>query len=260
MKSIKGIDFSQLSFETKRDLNFYIKEKFQDSTELTQSQINEIKNVAKIMEDGFPRDYLIGNSEFYGRKFSVNQSVLIPRIETEILIDVVKSLSLPDGSILCDIGTGSGCIGITLAHINKSFIVFGVDISKNAIEVAKKNNLSNIENNFFLVQSNWASCFDENSIDCIVSNPPYIDKNDPHLVDLQHEPSLALVSESNGFQAFEIISKQATKLLKKDGYLLLEHGYDQSEELEQIINKNDLKLIEKIKDLSGIERAILAQK
>ena len=135
-----------------------------------------------------------------------------------------------------------------------------MDISKNAIEVAKKNNLSNIENNFFLVQSNWASCFDENSIDCIVSNPPYIDKNDPHLVDLQHEPSLALVSESNGFQAFEIISKQATKLLKKDGYLLLEHGYDQSEELEQIINKNDLKLIEKIKDLSGIERAILAQK
>ncbi len=111
-----------------------------------------------------------------------------------------------------------------------------------------------------MVQSNWASCFDENSIDCIVSNPPYIDKNDPHLVDLQHEPSLALVSESNGFQAFEIISKQATKLLKKDGYLLLEHGYDQSEELEQIINKNDLKLIEKIKDLSGIERAILAQK
>ena len=260
MKPIKEIDFSQLSFETKRDLNFYIKDKFQDPAELTQNQINEIKKVVKLLEDDFPRDYLIGNSEFYGRKFYVDQSVLIPRAETEILIDVVKNLNLPDNSILCDIGTGSGCIGITLALMNKSFIVFGVDISENAIEVAKKNSLSNKENNFFLVQSNWASCFLENSINCIVSNPPYIDKNDPHLEDLQHEPPLALISESYGLQAFEVISKQAKKLLKDGGFLLLEHGYDQSKQLEQIINKNDLKLIKKVKDLSGNDRAMLAQK
>ncbi len=260
MKPIKEIDFSQLSFETKRDLNFYIKDKFQDPAELTQNQINEIKKVVKLLEDDFPRDYLIGNSEFYGRKFYVDQSVLIPRAETEILIDVVKNLDLPDNSILCDIGTGSGCIGITLALMNKSFIVFGVDISENAIEVAKKNSLSNKENNFFLVQSNWASCFLENSINCIVSNPPYIDKNDPHLEDLQHEPPLALISESYGLQAFEVISKQAKKLLKDGGFLLLEHGYDQSKQLEQIINKNDLKLIKKVKDLSGNDRAMLAQK
>ena len=80
MKSKKAIDLSELSFETKRDINFYIKEKFKDPSKLTQSQISKIKNVAKYLEEGYPRDYLIGNSEFYGRKFCVDQRVLIPRV------------------------------------------------------------------------------------------------------------------------------------------------------------------------------------
>ena len=117
-----------------------------------------------------------------------------------------------------------------------------------------------MKKNFFLIQSNWASCFQENSIDCIISNPPYIDIDDYHLADLKHEPLLALVSELHGLEAFEIISQQAKQLLKKDGLLLLEHGFDQSEHVEKIIYKNDLKLIRKIKDLSGNDRVILAQK
>jgi Methylase of polypeptide chain release factors len=128
MKSEKDIDLSKLSFETKRDINFYIKEKFKDSSKFTQSQISNIENVAKSLEEGYPRDYLIGNSEFYGRKYFVDQRVLIPRPETEVLVDTIKSLNLSDGSILCDLGTGSGCIGISLAMLNESFIVFGVDI------------------------------------------------------------------------------------------------------------------------------------
>ena len=260
MKSEKGIDLSELSFETKRDINFYIKEKFKDSSKFTQSQINKIENVAKSLEEGYPRDYLIGNSEFYGRKYFVDQRVLIPRPETEVLVDTIKSLNLSDGSILCDLGTGSGCIGISLAMLNESFIVFGVDISDEAILVARKNDLTYMKKNFFLIQSNWASCFRENPIDCIISNPPYIDKDDSHLEDLKHEPLLALVSELHGLEAFEIISQQAKQLLKKDGLLLLEHGFDQSEHVEKIIYKNDLKLIRKIKDLSGNDRGILAQK
>ena len=260
MKSEKGIDLSELSFETKRDINFYIKEKFKDSSKFTQSQINKIENVAKSLEEGYPRDYLIGNSEFYGRKYFVDQRVLIPRPETEVLVDTIKSLNLSDGSILCDLGTGSGCIGISLAMLNESFIVFGVDISEEAIQVARKNDQTFMKKNFFLIQSNWASCFQENSIDCIISNPPYIDKDDSHLADLKHEPSLALISKLHGLEAFEIISQQAKQLLKKDGLLLLEHGFDQSKHVEKIIYKNDLKLVRKIKDLSGNDRAILAQK
>ena len=103
MKFKKAIDLSELSFETKRDINFYIKEKFQDSSKFTQSQISKIENVAKSLEDGYPRDYLIGNSEFYGRKYFVDQRVLIPRPETEVLVDTIKSLNLSDGSILCDL-------------------------------------------------------------------------------------------------------------------------------------------------------------
>ena len=260
MKSISAIDLSEFSFETKRDVNFYIKEKFQNSSKFTKNQISKIKNVAKNLEDGFPRDYLIGNSEFYGRKFFIDQSVLIPRSETEVLIDIVKSLNLPDDSIFCDVGTGSGCIGISLAMLNKSFIVFGVDISIDAIQVARKNDLIHDKKNFFLIQSNWGSCFQKDSIDCIISNPPYIDKDDPHLGDLEYEPLSALVSNLHGLEAFEIISQEAKKLLKKGGLILFEHGFDQSEDVENIIYKNDLKLIKKIKDLSGNDRGILAQK
>ena len=260
MKSKKAIDLSEFSFETKRDVNFYIKEKFKDPSKLTKSQISKIGNVAKYLEVGYPRDYLIGNSEFYGRKFFVDRRVLIPRVETEVLIDTIKSLNLSDGSILCDLGTGSGCIGISLAMLNKSFIVFGVDISIDAIQVARKNDLIHDKKNFFLIQSNWGACFQKDSIDCIISNPPYIDKDDPHLGDLEYEPLSALVSNLHGLEAFEIISQQAKKLLKKDGLILFEHGFDQSEDVENIIYKNDLKLIKKIKDLSGNDRGILAQK
>lgn len=256
----KPLDLSRFNFEIKRDINFYIKEKFQNSSKLTKRQISKIENIAKHLEEGYPRDYLIGNSEFYGKNFFVDESVLIPRAETEVLIDIVQNLNLSADSVLCDLGTGSGCIGISLAMLNKSFKVFGVDISDEAIQVARKNNLTYGEKNFFLIQSNWASCFQKDSIDCIISNPPYIDKNDSHLRDLKHEPLLALVSNSNGLEAFEIISKQAKKLLKRDGLLLFEHGFDQSEAVEKIIYKNDLKLIKKIKDLSGHDRAILAQK
>ena len=260
MKSKKSIDLSEFSFETKRDVNFYINEKILDASKLTISQKNKIKNVAKYLEHGYPRDYLIGNSEFYGRKFFVDKRVLIPRQETEVLIDAIKSLNLSDNSILCDVGTGSGCIGISLATLNKSFVVFGIDISQDAIQVARKNNLINEERNFFLIQSDWASCFQKDSIDCLISNPPYIDKSDPHLEDLKHEPLSALVSNSNGLEAFKIISQQAKQLLKKNGFLLFEHGFEQSDDVENIIYENDLKLIKKIKDLSGNDRAILAQK
>ncbi len=260
MKFKKAIDLSKLSFETKRDINFFIKEKFQDSTEFTQSQISKIEDIAKSLEEGYPRDYLIGNSEFYGRKYFVDQRVLIPRPETEVLIDILKSLNLADGSILCDLGTGSGCIGISLAMLNENFIVFGTDISEDAIRVARKNNLTYKKKNFFLIQSNWASCFQKDSIDCIISNPPYLDKDDYHLADLKYEPISALVSNLYGLEAFEIISQQAKQLLKKGGYLIFEHGFDQSEDVEKIIYKNDLKLIRKIKDLSGNDRAILVQK
>ena len=260
MKFKKAIDLSKLSFETKRDINFFIKEKFQDSSKFTQSQTSKIEDIAKSLEEGYPRDYLIGNSEFYGKKYFVDQRVLIPRPETEVLIDILKSLNLADGSILCDLGTGSGCIGISLAMLNENFIVFGVDISEDAIRVARKNNLTHRKKNFFLIQSNWASCFQKNSIDCIISNPPYIDKDDSHLGELEYEPSSALVANLHGLEAFEIISQQAKKLLKKGGLILFEHGFDQSEDIENIIYKNELKLIKKIKDLSGNDRGILAKK
>ena len=217
MKSKKAIDLSEFSFETKRDVNFYIKEKFKDLSKLTQSQISKIGNVAKYLEVGCPRDYLIGNSEFYGRKFFVDQRVLIPRVETEVLIDTIKSLNLSDGSILCDLGTGSGCIGISLAMLNKSFIVFGVDISKDAIQVARKNDLIHDKKNFFLIQSNWGACFQKDSIDCIVSNPPYIDKDDSLLADLEYETLSALVSNLHGLEVLKLsLNKQKNYLKKMD--------------------------------------------
>ena len=207
-------------------VNFYIKEKFKDPSKLTQSQISKIGNVAKYLEEGYPRDYLIGNSEFYGRKFFVDQRVLIPRMETEVLIDTIKELNLSDGSILCDLGTGSGCIGISLAMLNESFIVFGVEISEEAILVARKNDLTYMKKNFFLIQSNWASCFQENSIDCIISNPPYICKKEQFKMAqnvTDFEPHLALFVDDNSPLIFyDAIKKIISLILNSNGLCFLE--------------------------------------
>jgi len=215
---------------------------------LSNDEQEGIEEFIKHKKDGLPLDYILKKSFFYGNEFLVDQRVLIPRPETELLVDHINTLNFPDNIKILDAGTGSGCIGISIAMHNPNIQVYGLDYSAKSLEVAKANKNYFELNNFSLIHSDWLSSIKDRSIDFIVSNPPYIDSQDIHLKDLIHEPASALVASDRGLGDFKVISQQASLKLRKDGVLLFEHGYEQASEVSKIMKKNGFNKIETFKD------------
>ena len=203
-----------------------------------------------------PVDYILGKTNFYGIEFNVNYDVLIPRPETELIIDYLIE-SVGSKRIIVDAGTGSGCIGITAAKKLPSLKVFGIDKSFSALKVAQQNQLELDCKNLYLIQSDWLKCFQENSIDIILANPPYLRSLDPHLNSLQWEPQNALVSGDTGIECFEEIFSQSKSILKKDGFLIVEHGYDQHRDLVDLATNVNLRVIDSIIDYQKIPRCLV---
>ena len=203
-----------------------------------------------------PVDYILGKTNFYGIEFNVNYDVLIPRPETELIIDYLIE-SVGSKSIIVDAGTGSGCIGITAAKKFPSSKVFGIDKSFSALKIAKQNQLELDCKNLYLIQSDWLKCFQKNSIDIILANPPYLTSSDPHLNSLQWEPENALVSGDTGIECFEEIFSQSKSLLKKEGFLVVEHGYDQHRDLVDLATNINLRVIDSIIDYQKIPRCLV---
>ena len=203
-----------------------------------------------------PLDYILNLTKFYENDFYVDSRVLIPRPETEILVDYINNHSSPSMKVL-DAGTGSGCIGISIALKNPSFRVYGSDYSEDALNVAliNKNNL-NVDN-FSLVHADWLSSFKKTYFDLIVTNPPYIADQDSHLENLKHEPNHALVANDNGLGDIKLIVEQSTEVLKRGGMLMLEHGYQQQEEVENIFKSNHFLNIINLKDFQELPRITL---
>ena len=227
-----------------KDASIYVDKDYLLSND-EQEGIEEFINHKK---DGLPLDYILKKSFFYGNEFLVDQRVLIPRSETELLVDHINTLNFPDNIKILDAGTGSGCIGISIAMHNPNIQVYGLDYSAKSLEVAKANKNYFELNNFSLIHSDWLSSIKDRSIDFIVSNPPYIDSQDIHLKDLIHEPASALVASDRGLGDFKVISQQASLKLRKDGVLLFEHGYEQASEVSKIMKKNGFNNIETFKD------------
>ncbi len=227
-----------------KDASIYVDKDYLLSND-EQEGIEEFINHKK---DGLPLDYILKKSFFYGNEFLVDQRVLIPRSETELLVDHINTLNFPDNIKILDAGTGSGCIGISIAMHNPNVQVYGLDYSAKSLEVAKANKNYFELNNFSLIHSDWLSSIKDRSIDFIVSNPPYIDSQDIHLKDLIHEPASALVASDRGLGDFKVISQQASLKLRKDGVLLFEHGYEQASEVSKIMKKNGFNKIETFKD------------
>ena len=227
-----------------KDASIYVDKDYLLSND-EQEGIEEFINHKK---DGLPLDYILKKSFFYGNEFLVDQRVLIPRSETELLVDHINTLNFPDNIKILDAGTGSGCIGISIAMHNPNIQVYGLDYSAKSLEVAKANKNYFELNNFSLIHSDWLSSIKDRSIDFIVSNPPYIDSQDIHLKDLIHEPASALVASDRGLGDFKVISQQASLKLRKDGVLLFEHGYEQASEVSKIMKKNGFNKIETFKD------------
>ena len=227
-----------------KDTSIYVDKDYLLSND-EQEGIEEFINHKK---DGLPLDYILKKSFFYGNEFLVDQRVLIPRSETELLVDHINTLNFPDNIKILDAGTGSGCIGISIAMHNPNIQVYGLDYSAKSLEVAKANKNYFELNNFSLIHSDWLSSIKDRSIDFIVSNPPYIDSQDIHLKDLIHEPALALVASDSGLGDFKVISQQASLKLRKGGVLIFEHGYQQASEVSKIMKKNGFNNIETFKD------------
>ena len=221
---------------------------------LSTAQQEQLEQLVSKRQDGVPFAYLSGEKGFYHLDFSVTPDTLIPRPETELLIDIALTLPLGDAPKVVDLGTGSGVIAITLADKNPDWQLCAVDASQAALAVAQQNATQPIE----FLHGSWFEPLSMRQFDLIVSNPPYVRENDPHLKQLTHEPISALTSGVDGLDDIRQLIQQAPKHLKPKGYLLLEHGYDQQLEIVDLLKENFQK-IETFKDYNSQDRAVLAQ-
>jgi release factor glutamine methyltransferase len=213
---------------------------------------------------GEPLAYLVGEAEFRGRVFQVSPAVLIPRPETEVLIEqaLEKMRDLPAPRVL-DLGTGSGIVAISLALECPAASVTAADISPAALQVAA-NNAGRLGARVEFVESDWLSALAGRQFDLIVSNPPYVAEGDPHLElnGLPFEPRLALTDREaggNGLACIRRIVAAAPAHLVPGGWLLFEHGYDQGEASRNLLHDAGFKAASTLPDLAGIDRVSGAQ-
>ena len=197
---------------------------------------------------GEPVAYLLGHREFYGLRLAVNPAVLVPRPETELLVDL--ALKQPFSSAL-DLGTGCGAIALSLKKHRPSARVVAVEASAAALGVAKRNGAAlNLE-----VEWRHGRWFDDvGRFDVVVSNPPYVAAGDPHLADLRFEPIDALVSGKDGLDAIREISAQITRHLAAGGWVFIEHGLGQDAAVRQLLQTSGLEEVQTWPDLAGIPR------
>ena len=207
---------------------------------------------------GEPIAYILGSREFYGLSLRVTPAVLIPRADTELLVELALERA-PSGARVADFGTGSGAIAIALARTRSDLQVTAIDVSADALEVARENAALHRVKPIFL-QSDWYGAFDHDTatrpFDMIVANPPYIVAGDVHLTqgDLPFEPLDALSDHADGLSALRILAAGAPSHLTAGGWLLLEHGYDQAAAVRGLLSDAGFDGVASWCDLSGIER------
>lgn len=224
---------------------------------VADEKLTLFKSLIEQRRQGHPIAHLTGKKEFWSLELAINEDTLIPRPETELLVETALKL-VPDDTEcnILDLGTGSGAIAIAIASERPHCNIIATDINANALAMAKKNaafhGLTNIQ---FLV-SDWYKNIPAQTFDLIVSNPPYIKQDDEHLSqgDVRFEPKLALIAGTDGMQAINIILELAKTFLASDARLLVEHGYDQKELVRHGFLVNGFNQVTTIQDLSGQDR------
>lgn len=251
MRYVLGISETKLLLERQNALQESLKEQY-------RVLINQ-------RSSGVPLQQLTGSQEFMGLEFMVNEHVLIPRQDTETLIEELleqnKSYGFKTG---IDIGTGTGCISIALAHYIPSLTMCAVDISEEALKVAEHNILKHsLEKRVYTLKSDMLENYpQEEQVDLIVSNPPYISKEDVETLMIEvigHEPRLALTDEEDGLKFYKCISKHAKSYLNNGGVLAYEIGYNQGKEVTTILKEEGYSDIKLLPDLAGNDRVITAR-
>ncbi len=214
-------------------------------------------------EQGEPIAYLLGKRAFWDFEVSVNPSVLIPRPETELLVETGLALLDPETPAkIADLGTGSGIIAIALARGSAQWRVVAVDLSDAALALARQNAARLSIDNIQWQQASWCEQLDEEAFDLITANPPYVAPGDPHLSqgDLRYEPSIALQSDQSGYSDLFAIADRARDNLRPGGWLLMEHGENQHQTLCGKLDELGYTEVTGRKDLSGCWRMVQAQK
>ena len=238
-----------------------------DDYQLTDSELKQFNAGVVKMQSGIPLAYLTGRQEFWSLDFKVNEHTLIPRPDTEILVEQVLGWikahpTDKKSKRLLDLGTGSGCIAISLAHELKhdNWQVVAVDLSLEALNVARQNAVINDVTDIEFIQSSWydeLSTHEKNSFDIIVSNPPYIDEADEHLSQLKAEPISALSAPKQGLADIEYIIQQASLYLRAKGLLAIEHGFDQGAAVRQLFLDSGFESVATVQDYGGNDRVTL---
>ena len=224
---------------------------------LEAHQQDAFEALVKRRLSGEPIAYIIGSREFYGLQLKTTSATLIPRPDTEILVESALA-KIPENLNLdvLDLGTGTGAVALAVAKNRCNSIVTAIDASAGALSVALENAQALKLNNVRLLESNWFSALQSEKFDLIVSNPPYIAQDDGHLKqgDLRFEPISALVSGKDGLDDIRKIILDAPHYLKSNGWLMLEHGYDQSDAVAALLSERGFSQIAHAKDIAGTLR------
>ncbi|MDX3773843.1 peptide chain release factor N(5)-glutamine methyltransferase [Chromatiaceae bacterium AAb-1] len=218
---------------------------------LTGEQLAALDTIVQRRQHGEPLAYILGKWSFWNIELDVAPSTLIPRPDTEILVERVLNLPLPEQATVLDLGTGTGAIALALACNRPAWQVTAVDFIADAVALAQRNARQLQAANCTVLQSNWFSALAAKRFDVIVSNPPYIEEQDPHLAALRFEPVSALVAAEQGLADLQLICQQAPAYLNAAGWLWLEHGYNQADAVRQLLAKTGFINIGSMRDYGG---------
>lgn len=224
--------------------------------DVTVAQEQQFRALIERRQHGEPVAYLLGQRDFWSFTLAVDNSTLIPRPDTERLVEVALELPISACANVLDLGTGTGAIALALASECPQWHVLGVDIADAAVALAQRNATALALNNVEFVQSDWFAHIAAQQFDLIVSNPPYIDAADPHLAqgDVRFEPRRALVAADHGLAALTAITTGAQPYLKSGAWLLFEHGFEQGPALRTLLSQHGFDSICSWNDLGGRER------
>jgi release factor glutamine methyltransferase len=229
--------------------------------QLTSEQFKAYSQMIAKRQNGTPVAHVIGEREFWSLPFIVNDSTLIPRPDTEILVETALNLSVRVNAKVLDLGTGTGAIALALASERPKWRITAIDNVPAAVELAKANRDNLTLPDVEIIQSDWFSAVEQRDFDLIVSNPPYIDEADEHLHlgDVRFEPQSALTASNEGYADLYYIAAQARVHLLPGGYLLLEHGYEQAIKVREKLIELGYQNVATVRDFGSNDRCTLGQ-